>query len=84
MALLVHLSFLFLLLFNLALLDEVYSFGKREAEESAYKFVEQEKPGFDLVSLCPGLLIGPPLSKVYVELSYGDYCTHELIAMRTR
>jgi len=42
--------------------DEVYSYGKRVAEQSALDFVEKQKPSFDLVVFCPSFIVGPPLS----------------------
>jgi nucleoside-diphosphate-sugar epimerase len=37
-----------------------YRASKTVAERSAWEFVEQEKPGFDLVTICPPLIFGPP------------------------
>lgn len=34
---------------------------KKLAERFAWNFVAKEKPGFDLVTTCPSLILGPPL-----------------------
>lgn len=36
-----------------------YRVSKTVAEKSAWKFVEEEKPSFDLVTICPPLVFGP-------------------------
>lgn len=36
-----------------------YRVSKTVAERSAWKFVEDEKPNFDLVTICPPLIFGP-------------------------
>ncbi|KAF2011376.1 NAD dependent epimerase/dehydratase [Aaosphaeria arxii CBS 175.79] len=44
-----------------------YRGSKKFAELEAWKFVEEKKPGFDIVTLCPPMVFGPvvhPLSKV--------------------
>jgi nucleoside-diphosphate-sugar epimerase len=37
-----------------------YRASKTVAERSAWEFVEKEKPAFDLVTICPPLIFGPP------------------------
>ncbi|KAL1856142.1 hypothetical protein Plec18170_004011 [Paecilomyces lecythidis] len=44
-----------------------YRGSKKYAELEAWNFVEREKPGFDLVTLCPPMVFGPmvhPVNKV--------------------
>jgi nucleoside-diphosphate-sugar epimerase len=41
-----------------------YLGSKKLAEEAAWKFVEEKKPGFDLVTHCPSLVVGEPLQHV--------------------
>ena len=36
-----------------------YRASKTFAEKAAWEFVEKEKPGFDIVTLCPPLVLGP-------------------------
>ncbi|KAF6810564.1 nad dependent epimerase [Colletotrichum sojae] len=36
-----------------------YRASKKLAEKAAWDFIEQEKPGFDLVTICPPLVLGP-------------------------
>jgi nucleoside-diphosphate-sugar epimerase len=36
-----------------------YRASKVLAEKAAWDFVAKKKPGFDLVSLCPGMVFGP-------------------------
>ena len=36
-----------------------YRVSKTLAEKAAWEFVEKEKPGFDLVTICPPLVLGP-------------------------
>ncbi|KAF5525808.1 Ketoreductase azaE [Colletotrichum aenigma] len=36
-----------------------YRASKKLAEKAAWEFVEKEKPGFDLVTVCPPLVLGP-------------------------
>lgn len=36
-----------------------YRASKKLAEEAAWRFVSERKPGFDLVTLCPPLVLGP-------------------------
>ncbi|CAK7206093.1 hypothetical protein SEUCBS139899_008876 [Sporothrix eucalyptigena] len=36
-----------------------YRGAKKFAEKAAWDFVQQEKPGFDLVTLCPSMTFGP-------------------------
>ncbi|KAL0941108.1 NAD-dependent epimerase dehydratase [Colletotrichum truncatum] len=36
-----------------------YRASKKLAEKAAWEFVEKEKPGFDLVTICPPLVLGP-------------------------
>jgi nucleoside-diphosphate-sugar epimerase len=38
---------------------EAYRASKKFAELAAWNFVEQEKPNFDLVTLCPPMIYGP-------------------------
>ena len=37
----------------------VYRLSKKYAEKAAWEFVENEKPGFDLATVCPPLVLGP-------------------------
>jgi len=39
--------------------SEAYRASKKFAEQAAWKFIEEEKPSFDLVSLCPPATFGP-------------------------
>ncbi|KAI9158316.1 Ketoreductase azaE [Paramyrothecium foliicola] len=39
-----------------------YRVSKKLAEESAWKFISDEKPSFDLVTICPPLVFGPVVS----------------------
>lgn len=41
---------------------DAYRASKTVAERSAWKFVEEEKPNFDLVTICPPLVFGPSVS----------------------
>ena len=41
-----------------------YNAGKKHAEEAAWKFMSEEKPKFDLVVLCPDIVIGPMIQPV--------------------
>jgi len=57
-----------------------YYFSKTLAERAAWDFVEQQKPGFDLVVINPFLVIGPSLSsslnpsnQLFVDLLKGTY-----------
>lgn len=38
---------------------QVYRASKTLAEKSAWKFIEEKKPAFDLVTLCPSMIFGP-------------------------
>ncbi|KAK5110782.1 hypothetical protein LTR85_000727 [Meristemomyces frigidus] len=40
-------------------MNTAYQGSKKFAEEAAWKFVEEEKPGFDIVTLCPPMIYGP-------------------------
>ncbi len=57
-----------------------YYLSKTLAERRAWDFVEQDKPGFDLVAINPFLVIGPSMSKgintsnqLFVDLLAGTY-----------
>ncbi|KAL4961191.1 SDR family oxidoreductase [Aspergillus stella-maris] len=39
--------------------QDAYRGSKTFAEQEAWKFMEQEKPSFDLVTLCPSMVFGP-------------------------
>ncbi|KZP01478.1 NAD-P-binding protein [Calocera viscosa TUFC12733] len=39
----------------------VYSVSKAIAEKAAFEFVEKEKPGFSITTLCPPIMYGPPI-----------------------
>ena len=41
-----------------------YLASKKIAERAAWDFVEKEKPGFDLATMCPSLIVGEPLQHV--------------------
>ncbi|QRV94714.1 NADPH-dependent methylglyoxal reductase GRE2 protein [Ceratobasidium sp. AG-Ba] len=41
-----------------------YTASKKLAEKAAWDFIENEKPGFDLVTLCPPMVYGPALQEV--------------------
>lgn len=41
-----------------------YRGSKKFAELAAWDFVEDEKPGFDIVTLCPPMTFGPPVHPV--------------------
>ncbi|KAI8447630.1 hypothetical protein BY996DRAFT_8433573 [Phakopsora pachyrhizi] len=45
-------------------LEIIYCASKVLAEKSAWKFIENEKPVFDLVALCPPLVWGPIIHEV--------------------
>jgi nucleoside-diphosphate-sugar epimerase len=47
--------------------DAVYGLSKFRAEKLAWKFVEEQKPHFDLVTFCPCFILGPPLSATNAE-----------------
>jgi len=47
--------------------DAVYGLSKLRAEKLAWKFVEEQKPQFDLVTFCPSFILGPPLSAINDE-----------------
>lgn len=61
-----------------------YITSKALAEKSAWEFIEQEKPGFDLATICPTYVFGPALqevtslknlngtSQIYYDLFNGD------------
>jgi dihydroflavonol-4-reductase len=57
-----------------------YYYAKTLAERAAWDFVEKEKPGFDVVTINPFLVIGPSLSagvntsnQLFVDLLQGSY-----------
>jgi dihydroflavonol-4-reductase len=57
-----------------------YYFSKAQAEKAAWRFVEEERPGFDLVVINPFMVIGPSLvpslnesNKVIVDMLTGKY-----------
>ena len=57
-----------------------YYLSKTLAEKEAWRFVEEEKPGFDLVVINPFLVIGPSLSRsvntsnqLFLDLLSGTY-----------
>jgi dihydroflavonol-4-reductase len=57
-----------------------YYYSKTAAERAAWKFVADEKPGFDLVALNPFFVLGPSMSrelnttnKIFVDLLKGVY-----------
>ncbi|KAF8608358.1 dihydroflavonol-4-reductase [Ceratobasidium sp. AG-I] len=41
-----------------------YDASKKLAEKAAWDFMENEKPGFDLVTLCPPIVYGPVIQEV--------------------
>ncbi|CAE6470303.1 unnamed protein product [Rhizoctonia solani] len=41
-----------------------YFASKALAEKAAWEFIEHEKPGFDLVTICPTMVYGPVLQEV--------------------
>ncbi|MEQ8231713.1 MAG: NAD-dependent epimerase/dehydratase family protein [Gammaproteobacteria bacterium] len=57
-----------------------YYYSKAEAERAAWRFVEQERPRWDLVAINPFIVVGPSLSgtisesnKLLVDLMNGAY-----------
>jgi dihydroflavonol-4-reductase len=57
-----------------------YYYSKTLAERAAWTFVEQQKPGFDLVVINPFLIVGPSLvpslnvsNRIFVDLVKGVY-----------
>ncbi|MGZ3477693.1 MAG: NAD-dependent epimerase/dehydratase family protein, partial [Polyangiales bacterium] len=57
-----------------------YYYSKTLAEKAGWEFVEKEKPGFDLVTINPFLVIGPSLgssintsNQLFVDLLAGTY-----------
>ncbi|KAF8596618.1 D-lactaldehyde dehydrogenase [Ceratobasidium sp. AG-I] len=40
---------------------QLYAASKTHAEKSAWKFMEDNKPGFDLVAILPALILGAPI-----------------------
>jgi dihydroflavonol-4-reductase len=57
-----------------------YYFSKAEAEREAWRFMERDKPGFDLVVINPFLVIGPSYTralnetnKILADLTKGVY-----------
>lgn len=54
---------------------DAYRASKTLAEKAAWKFVEDNKPKWDLVTLCPPLVLGPIMHQVTVqELSSNVHC----------
>ncbi|KAF8608355.1 NAD(P)-binding protein [Ceratobasidium sp. AG-I] len=51
-----------------------YTASKKLAEKAAWDFVESEKPSFDLVTLCPPIVYGPPLQEVKDLKSLNTSC----------
>ncbi|GAB7356230.1 hypothetical protein MBLNU459_g7049t1 [Dothideomycetes sp. NU459] len=41
-----------------------YRASKALAEKAAWNFIDEEKPAFDLVSLCPGMVFGPLIQPI--------------------
>lgn len=63
-----------------SLTRNAYYYSKAEAERAAWRFVESEKPGFDLVVINPYMVIGPSLSPglnasnaIFRDLLKGSY-----------
>ena len=56
-----------LLLFHYTL-NQTTRYSKRMAEETAWNYVKEHQ-GFDLVSINPSFIVGPPLNKRYVPKS---------------
>lgn len=53
-----------------------YRASKAVAEKAAWQFMEERKPGFDLVSLCPAMVFGPFLNtKTSLPASIGELNT---------
>jgi dihydroflavonol-4-reductase len=57
-----------------------YYFSKAEAERAAWAFMEEHKPGFDLIVINPFMVIGPALSsaintsnQIFVDMAKGAY-----------
>jgi nucleoside-diphosphate-sugar epimerase len=48
----------------------VYRASKKFAEKAAWDFMEQEKPGFTLTTLCPPMIYGPAVSLLSLEKLY--------------
>jgi len=44
--------------------QEVYRTSKVKAEEAAWKLLKEHKPAFDLVTMCPPLVLGPIIHQV--------------------
>ncbi|CAE6472010.1 unnamed protein product [Rhizoctonia solani] len=44
--------------------EVAYFASKALAEKAAWEFIENEKPGFDLVTICPTMVYGPVLQEV--------------------
>ncbi|KAF8594130.1 NAD(P)-binding protein [Ceratobasidium sp. AG-I] len=42
----------------------LYAASKTHAEKAAWKFVEENKPGFDLVAILPSFILGAPIHNV--------------------
>lgn len=49
---------------------DAYRASKTLAERAAWKFVEENKPKWDIVTLCPPLVLGPIEQQVCFSITY--------------
>ncbi|KAI9901929.1 hypothetical protein N3K66_003746 [Trichothecium roseum] len=56
-----------------------YRASKTAAERAAWDFVTKEKPAFDLVSLCPGMVFGPWLEGAEPRTLKGVNTSNEIV-----
>lgn len=50
--------------------SDAYRASKTLAERAAWKFVQENKPKWDLVTLCPPLVLGPVEQQVRIFLNF--------------
>ena len=55
-------------------LNQTTRYSKRMAEETAWNYVKEHQ-GFDLVSINPSFIVGPPLNKRYVPKLAFFFCS---------
>lgn len=62
---------------------DAYRASKTLAEKAAWKFVEENKPKWDLVTMCPPLVLGPVEQQVRWYLSFGGCQTSSVKILPT-
>ncbi|KAG8767706.1 methylglyoxal reductase (NADPH-dependent) gre2 [Ceratobasidium sp. 428] len=74
--------------FEKAQQDPLYGYcgSKVFAEKAAWEFIDVEKPGFDLVTLCPPTVVGPVLQEVtdLDKLNTSSAISYDVFAGKTK